>query len=269
MLKVPHEPCWRLLECNLLEPSEEGSANQPLTEKQLADLFSIEPGVAIAEPEQEELPAEVPSDDDAAMEAQNLIHDVGPDQHDGADLAQDDECLALQDTLMLDGQQEEETWEEARQIAEEAIPILPGMDPILLNPDEYSDDEALSFTPADAQSTGNMQYDHPEVAEVQVHSSTASSSKGKMGSHGLNITPLEARSRLPQRAGAKVQHRRSKVTSQSSGWQAWVPWFLISFWYSWRVPCLQPCAIFWAWSPKQLYDHVLRVYNSFFWWFTE
>eukprot|EP00438_Fugacium_kawagutii_P001056 Skav220103 [mRNA] locus=scaffold5950:9114:9893:+ [translate_table: standard] len=214
-LKVPEEPDWRSLECRLLQPEEDHEC-QPLSEEELANLFDVssqQPAAgddAEAEVESEE---ETEPNNDMAMEAVNMAPDMPADQGDGAEIpeaGEDDMAQGMSDFMVS-----EMMINHPGHIPEG---LQPGEDPVFLVAEDYSDDEELSFSPGFAK---NPRAEVHIPNEETVVSPTACSSSGKGGTHGLNVTPADARSRLPPRTGAKLQHRRAKLETQSSGWQAW------------------------------------------------
>lgn len=227
-LKVPEELAWRTLECRLLQP-EEGHNCHSLSVEELKNLFDVsseQPGAggdeeAMAESEEENGEMEP---NDVAMEAENMAPDMPADQGDGVEIAeagQDDMAQGIEEFMVS-----EMMMENHPQIPEG---LQPGEDPAFLIADDFSDDEELNFSPGFAKN--HRAEVHLPDEEVEV-SSTACSSSGKGGAHGLNVTPADARSRLPPRTGAKLQHRRAKLETQSSGWQAWGSTFSPSRFFS-------------------------------------
>ena len=95
--------------------------------------------------------------------------------------------------------------------------MIDGEDPSGLADDMFSDGEILEY---EAES----RYALPPREDAVYSSSAASSSKpaahgAGASTLGLNVTPCDARSKVPP--GAKIQHRRAVSSDLASGWQAW------------------------------------------------
>ena len=203
----------------MLEPDEEGD-NLPMTQDDLRKLFSSGPRPDGQEPpdaeEQDDGEAEVDIND-AAQEAENLLHEHPGMQGDGADYVED---------LEQEGNDEADDADNLNAMDGPNF-IVDG--PQL--PDGIGEDPALILDDADAFSDGEILVHEAPFKNAISHqppndgppiiSSSASSSKNQLRTYGLNVTPDEARARLPPRDGCKIQHRRAKKEDRCSGWQAW------------------------------------------------
>lgn len=210
-LIVPGESCPRTLQCRVLEPDQPDEYNA-MTHQQLIDIFYV------GEPEENDAAGEELDDqnqfdegveDDAMVEAENMLHDLPMDQGDGAVL--DDNEFAAEDQM-------EDCEAEGALVdivVADDVPMIPigvavGEDPTLHG--DFSDDEVMEFQ---AEPKSHLQALPDDVSVYP--SASASSSSGP--TNGLNITPWQARAQLPP--GAKIQHRRTKDISRASGWQGW------------------------------------------------
>ena len=134
-------------------------------------------------------------EDDAAMEALNLVPELPAHPGDGMDGVEDG---AVPEIAV------EQTGVPQAQVLEEQIN----------DPDAFSDSEMLVQAPV----TKPMEL--PGEAPM-VSATSSSSTKPPEPTFGLNITPQQVREMIP--FGCKIQHRRSKVDHHASGWQAWPP----------------------------------------------
>ena len=256
-LIVPGESCPRTLQCRILEPDQADESN-PMTHQQLMDIFYNGEQNSAVDEELEDQAQIADADcegveDDGMMEAENLLHDLPMHQGDGG-LVDNDEFAAedkmedyeANDTLVADTLPDDVPM----------IPMIPlgvavGEDPTLHG--DFSDGELMEFQ---AEPKSHLQA-LPDDDIVQP-SASASSSSGL--TNGLNITPWQARARLP--IGARIQHRRAKDVSRASGWQGWPSNGLPSRFFSYGgmngrfkdSPAAFEDAISWLWSTAWIQD---------------
>lgn len=223
-LHIPGEEDPRPLEVKLLEAGE-NNENRSMTLDELRCIFQ-DPANGQpqdVEEEEEEQPEDAPEEHAAAMEALNVVpehaNDAPGDGDQGEVADENDVQMADQDG----GEIELEVGERLH------APVFPEVPDIGLegpqNDDDWLLDEDLHFEPA------------PRVQalldEVPVYSSSSSSSRHLPGEAGLHTTPSEVRQMIPQRPGAKLQHKTWKRATDGtrSGWQAWISPSLPSRWF--------------------------------------
>lgn len=151
--------------------------------------------------------------DAAFMEAENIIPPIANDPGDGV--------LGELEIAVQKGQ--DLHMPEIEQAVEQ--PSVHGTPPDL-DDEMFINEEELCYEPTSSAH-------HPLPDEDPVYSSSAASSKGlQVSAVGLNMTPWSVRSMLPPSPGVKIQHRKSKSQTASSGYQAWTAPSLPSRWFS-------------------------------------
>ena len=214
----PHsEDQPRTLECTLLEPGE--NAERPLTPDELQELFNME-GVE----EEEDLFADVmdfedhqqEEDDPALIEAQNLVPVRAQDADDGRDevAMAGDGCCG--DESLFD---DKAAMDKHIELLQPVVPpeMMDGEDPSEFADGMFSDGEILEY---EAQSIYALPpRDDAVYSSSAASSSTPAAADAGVSKVGLNVTPLDVRSKVPP--GSKIQHKRAMSSELASGWQAW------------------------------------------------
>lgn len=162
-------------------------------------------------PEEE---AEQNEGDAAFMEAENIIPPIANDPGDGV-LGELE--IAVQKGQDLHMPEIEEAVEQ---------PIVHVTPPPDLDDEMFINEEEMCYEPTSSAH-------HPLPEENPVYSSTAASSSGS--AVGLNMTDWSVRAMLPPSPGVKIQHRKSKSLTASSGYQAWTSPSLPSRWFSYGL----------------------------------
>ena len=166
------------------------------------------------ESDHQEEEAEQNEGDAVQMEAENMIPPIANDPGDGV--------LGELEIAVQKG--EDFCMPEIEEAVEQ-----PGVHDVHVTPPDPDDEMFINEEEMCYEPTSSAH--HPIPEEDPVYSKTAASSSGS-STAGLNMTPWAVRAMLPPSPGVKIQHRKSKSETASSGYQAWTAPSLPSRWFS-------------------------------------